>query len=123
MVAVDALPALDQNQVGGYGCSPQRAKKLSGREETMKTTLTATAALCALLTASTLARAQSAAPPKAAGSPPAASNTSDMDKLQDFKSTGAMKSIPLVPQDPQKAAVIEKTLSWITLPPGFLFSL
>src|SRR6201985_2477616 len=98
--SADALLALDQNQAEGYGCSPQRAKKLSGREETMKTTLTATAALCALLTASTLARAQSADAPKAAASPPAARNTSDMDKLQDFKSTGAMKSIPLVSQDP-----------------------
>ena len=89
----------------------------------MKTTLTATAALCALLTASTLARAQNADRPKSPAPAPAASETSNMNKLEDFKSTGAMNSIPLIPQDPQKAAEIEKTLSRIKLPPGFHISL
>jgi glucose/arabinose dehydrogenase len=81
----------------------------------MKTTLTA-ATLCTLLTASTLAIAQNA-------DAPAASGTGNMDKLQDFKSTGKMNAIPNIPQDPQRAADIEKTLSRIKLPQGFHISL
>jgi glucose/arabinose dehydrogenase len=89
----------------------------------MKTTLSATAALCALLTASTLAHAQNADGPKTTEPAPAASDNGNMDKLEDFKSTGAMKSIPLIAQDPQKAAEIQKTLSHIKLPSGFHISL
>lgn len=81
----------------------------------MRTTLTA-ATLCTLLTASTLAIAQNAGAP-------AASGPNDMDKLMDFKSTGKMNAIPSIPQDPQKAAEIEKTLSRIKLPQGFHISL
>ena len=87
----------------------------------MKTILTVTTALCALLTASMLAHAQNAEGPKTAA--PAASDAGNMGKLQDFKSTGAMKSIPVIAQDPQKAAEIEKTLSRIKLPSGFHISL
>ena len=83
----------------------------------MKTILTA-ATLCSLLTASTLAFAQKADAP-----PPPPSSADNMDKLQDFKSTGKMNSIPTIPQDPQKAADIEKTLSHIKLPAGFHISL
>jgi glucose/arabinose dehydrogenase len=46
-----------------------------------------------------------------------------MDKLTDFKSTGAMKTNPVVPQDPQKAGEIEKTIARIKMPPGFKISL
>ena len=56
----------------------------------MKTILTVTTALCTLLTASTLAHAQNADGAKTPA--PAAGDTSNMDKLQDFKSTGAMKN-------------------------------
>ena len=87
----------------------------------MKTILTVTTALCTLLTASTLAHAQNADGAKTPA--PAAGDTSNMDKLQDFKSTGAMKNIPVIAQDPQKAAEIEKTLSHIKLPSGFHISL
>ncbi len=79
----------------------------------MRTTLTA-ATLCTLLTASTLAIAQNA------GAPATGDN---MDKLTDFKSTGKMNAIPAIPQDPQRAAEIEKTLSRIKLPQGFHISL
>ena len=81
----------------------------------MRTTLTA-ATVCALMTASTLAVAQNAGAP-------AASGADNMDKLMDFKSTGKMNAIPNIPQDPQKAAEIEKTLSRIKLPQGFHISL
>jgi glucose/arabinose dehydrogenase len=63
---------------------------------------------CSLLTASSLAMAQS---------------PDNMDKLTDFKSTGAMKTNPVVPQDPEKAAEIEKTLARIKMPPGFRIKL
>jgi glucose/arabinose dehydrogenase len=89
----------------------------------MRTTLTATAVLCALLTTSTLGRAQNAEGAKAPAAAPAASTNSNMNKLEDFKSTGAMNSIPNIPQDPQKSAEIEKTLSRIKLPPGFRITL
>ena len=81
----------------------------------MRTTLTA-ATLCTLLTASTLAIAQNA-------DAPAASGAGNMDTLTDFKSTGKLNAIPAIPQDPQKAAEIEKTLSRIKLPSGFHISL
>jgi len=45
-----------------------------------------------------------------------------MNKLEDMKSTGS-KPLVLVPQDPQKAAEIAKTLADIKLPPGFKISL
>ncbi|WP_158809183.1 sorbosone dehydrogenase family protein [Beijerinckia sp. L45] len=77
--------------------------------------LTATA-VCALTTSAALAQTASPAP----SPPPAASAT--FNKMQDFKSTG-MKSIPMVAQDPAKAADIEKTLAHIKLPPGFKISL
>jgi glucose/arabinose dehydrogenase len=54
---------------------------------------------------------------------PAVGDPSNIDKLQDFKSTGALKVIPTVQQDPQKGADIAKTLSHIKLPPGFHISL
>src|ERR1700761_7380832 len=73
----------------------------------MRTILTA-ATLCSLMAASTVAMAQS---------------DGNMDKLQDFKSTGKMNSIPNIPQDPKNAAEIEKTLSRIKLPAGFHISL
>ena len=53
---------------------------------------------------------------------PAPAEGGAMSKMQDFKSTGA-KSIPMVAQDPAKAADIEKTLAHIKLPPGFKISL
>ena len=77
----------------------------------MKSLWLAASAVCGLMTA-THADAQTA---PSAG--PAALN-----KMQDFKSTG-MKSIPVVAQDPAKAADIEKTLAHIKLPPGFKISL
>jgi glucose/arabinose dehydrogenase len=45
-----------------------------------------------------------------------------MTKMQDFKSTGT-KATPPIPQDPARAAEIEKTLAHIKLPPGFKISL
>ncbi len=87
----------------------------------MKTTLALTTALCTILAATTLAVAQNADAPKTTA--PTAADTGTMDKLQDFKSTGAMKNIPTIAQDPQKAAEIEKTLAHIKLPSGFHISL
>jgi len=56
-----------------------------------------------------------------AQTPPAASNADTMNKLEDFKSTGAKPLVP-IPQDPQKTADLEKMLSHIKLPPGFKIS-
>ncbi|MDR1969422.1 MAG: PQQ-dependent sugar dehydrogenase [Burkholderiaceae bacterium] len=81
----------------------------------MRFACTMAAAAATLLLASPALRAQNAEQPAAAGD--------HMDKLADFKSTGAMNAIPLVAQDPQQAADIEKTLTRIKLPPGFKISL
>jgi glucose/arabinose dehydrogenase len=81
----------------------------------MRFACTITAAAAVLLVASPALHAQNAEQPAPADN--------RMDKLADFKSTGAMNAIPLIPQDPQKAADIEKTLARIKLPPGFKISL
>ncbi len=73
-----------------------------------------TASAVGALLAASQAGAQTAAPGNA--------GDASMNKMQDFKSTGA-KSIPVVAQDPAKAADIEKTLAHIKLPPGFKISL
>ncbi len=73
-----------------------------------------TASAVGALFAASQAAAQTAAPSNA--------GDASMNKMQDFKSTGA-KSIPVVAQDPAKAADIEKTLAHIKLPPGFKISL
>ncbi|MCW6507784.1 PQQ-dependent sugar dehydrogenase [Lichenifustis flavocetrariae] len=84
----------------------------------MRDTFKMAVAAGALLAATQLAHAQNADPATA----PGAAGPGAMDKLEDFKSTGA-KSIPTIPQDPAKAADIEKTLAHIKLPPGFKISL
>ncbi len=76
----------------------------------------ASAAAGMVLAAGGVVQAQDAASP-AVGNTPSA-----MNKLEEFHSTGA-KRIPLIPQDPEQAAAIEKTLSHIKLPPGFKISL
>lgn len=43
----------------------------------------------------------------------------NLEKLSQFQSTGASLEIPAVPQDPAKAAAIQKILSQIKLPSGF----
>jgi glucose/arabinose dehydrogenase len=86
----------------------------------MKSIWLAATAAGALL-AATHAYAQTATDAPAAA-PAADTNTAVMNKLEDFKSTGA-KSIPVIPQDPARAADIEKTLAHIKLPPGFKISL
>ena len=68
-----------------------------------------------LLTAAVAAHAQTASTGPAA-------NPDPINKLEDFKSTGA-KPLVMIPQDPQKAAEIQKTLADIKLPPGFKISL
>jgi glucose/arabinose dehydrogenase len=62
--------------------------------------------------------------PAAAQKPAAEAPAQDatMNKLQDFKSTGA-RTIPSIPQGGEKAAAIKKTLETIKLPPGFKISL
>jgi glucose/arabinose dehydrogenase len=86
----------------------------------MKSILLAAVAAGALLSASS-AFAQSAAttdtPPGAAGG-----NDATMNKLEDFKSTGA-HTLVQVPQGGAKAAAIRKNLQAIKLPPGFKISL
>ena len=77
----------------------------------MEASWTPVIAAGALLIATVVAHAQT----------PAA-NSSAINKLEDFKSTGAPR-LALVPQDPQQAADIEKTLAHIKLPPGFKISL
>jgi glucose/arabinose dehydrogenase len=86
----------------------------------MKSIWLAATAAGALL-AATNAFAQTATDTPATA-PAADSNAAIMNKLEDFKSTGA-KAIPMIPQDPAKAADIEKTLARIKLPPGFKISL
>ncbi len=85
----------------------------------MKASWTSAVAIGALLAATGLAHAQSEGAPSEA---PAGTSPSTFDKMQDFKSTGA-KSIPVITQDPAKAADIKKTLAHIKLPPGFKISL
>jgi glucose/arabinose dehydrogenase len=79
----------------------------------MKSLWLAATAVCGLVPA-TYALAQTA--------PSSSPNPAALNKMQDFKSTG-MKSIPVIAQDPAKAADIEKTLAHIKLPPGFKISL
>jgi glucose/arabinose dehydrogenase len=78
----------------------------------MKSLWLAASAVCGLVTA----------PQAFAQTAPSGPNSAALTKLQDFKSTGA-KSIPVIAQDPVKAAEIEKTLTRIKLPPGFKISL
>jgi glucose/arabinose dehydrogenase len=47
----------------------------------------------------------------------------NLERLSNFRTTGEMMDIPTVPQSEKKAAVINKTLSQIKLPPGFKISL
>ena len=54
--------------------------------------------------------------------PAATDNAAAMNKLQDFKSTGA-KAMVQIPQSGEKADAIKKTLETIKLPPGFKISL
>lgn len=49
----------------------------------------------------------------------AAQQLENIDKLQDFKSTGTALDIETVTQDPDRAAAIRRTLERIDLPPGF----
>ncbi|HEX4765036.1 MAG TPA: PQQ-dependent sugar dehydrogenase [Lichenihabitans sp.] len=58
----------------------------------------------------------------AAAQAQAGGNPDTMNKLEDFKSTGAKTLVP-IPQDPQKAADLQAVLSHIKLPPGFKISL
>ncbi len=51
--------------------------------------------------------------------PAAAQQLENIDKLQDFKSTGTALDIETVTQDPDRAAAIRRTLERIDLPPGF----
>jgi glucose/arabinose dehydrogenase len=47
----------------------------------------------------------------------------NLERLSNFRTTGEMMDIPTVPQSEKKAAIINKTLSQIKLPPGFKISL
>jgi glucose/arabinose dehydrogenase len=53
----------------------------------------------------------------------AAAQLDNIEKLKDFKSTGTSLDIETVPQDPDRAAAIRKTLKRIELPPGFKIDL
>ena len=77
-------------------------------------------AVGALLAATGAVHTQTAVAQTAA--PAGSTNPAALGKLEDFKSTGA-KRLALIPQDPQRAADIEKTLARIKLPPGFKISL
>ena len=90
----------------------------------MKTILLAAVAAGALLSASA-AYAQNANIADSPGGNGAASgaDTSNMNKLEDFKSTGTMRSNPVVPQGGEKAAAIKRTLANIKLPAGFKIGL
>ena len=52
-----------------------------------------------------------------------AQNAGNLEKLGQFKVTGASPEIPLIPQTGPKADAIKKNLSKIKLPPGFKISL
>ncbi len=86
-------------------------------------TMVLTAMAVGALAAGSAARAQTAKPadPVAATAAPAAAGT-PMDKLEDFKSTGAHAMVS-VPQGGDRAEAIRKTLQTIKLPPGFKISL
>ena len=91
----------------------------------MKTTLLAAVAAGALLSMSA-AYAQNASiadSPGGNGTASGADSGSNMNKLEDFKSTGTMRSNPVVPQGGEKAAAIKRTLANIKLPAGFKISL
>lgn len=49
----------------------------------------------------------------------AAAQLGNIEKLQDFQTTGTSLDIETIPQDPDKAAAIRRTLERIDLPPGF----
>ena len=53
----------------------------------------------------------------------AQSNAGNLEKLGQFKSTGAMVDIPLIPQTGPKADAIKKNLAKIKLPSGFKINL
>ena len=53
----------------------------------------------------------------------AQSNAGNLEKLGQFKSTGAMADIPLIPQTGPKADAIKKNLAKIKLPAGFKINL
>ena len=50
-------------------------------------------------------------------------STGNLDKLQDFKTTGASMEMETVPQTGPKAEALKKTLAGIKLPDGFKISL
>ncbi|HEX5958624.1 MAG TPA: sorbosone dehydrogenase, partial [Hyphomicrobiaceae bacterium] len=52
-----------------------------------------------------------------------AQGTATLEKLMDFKSTGANMDVPTIPQTGSKAEAIKKTLAKIKLPDGFKISL
>ena len=89
----------------------------------MKPILLAAVAASALLSASAVYaqnETTSDTPPAAAAG---SDNANTLNKLEDFKSTGTMRSNPTVPQGGEKAAAIKRTLANIKLPPGFKISL
>ena len=80
--------------------------------------------LLAAIAAEALLSASGALAQSSAEGQPAASigNDAAMNKLEDFKSTGA-HTLVQIPQGGAKAAAIEKNLQAIKLPPGFKISL
>ncbi len=74
----------------------------------------------ALLAAVSCAALCLALPASAQDQPEAPGN---LEKLENFKTTGGMAEIPTIPQSGPKAEAIKKTLSQIKLPPGFKISL